>query len=399
MSSCNHTHVTIELEKLKNNIRVLAHTYNSNVLYHMTVFYVLLLLTFILIVRTRLKFSVTHFPSVEEAESLNPRKPKTSESKQVHSLSKTMMPLKRLQLELARTLYRTSQIGHESSSSSLLRCYSTALSNGSDYSFKSFYPHLYKGQNGFPLDSVKTLTLRSTMASDLSSFMNHKRMLSTPVQTPPAQARMRGTQLTMTSPGFIYEPYEPREKIPFWKRLFTKSGWKRTKADMMLEVKNAYAMAKLRKKGYSKHQVYNEAVNMYKEINTLIANGDKRSLRKAVTERMFSELKNEIKQRENALSKVYWELVEPVVKIRTLRARLIAVDKNDINKAFIQLTLEILAKQKFEAYDSKGTVIAGDKNKEVLVRDIWVFEKSLFHSGAYWRLCGRISPKPKPKAS
>ncbi|KAL0845608.1 hypothetical protein Bca101_018854 [Brassica carinata] len=28
--------------------------------------------------------------------------------------------------------------------------------------------------------------------------------------------------------------------------------------------------------------------------------------------------------------------------------------------------------------------------KTVLVRDIWVFEKSLFHTGACWRLCGRI---------
>lgn len=27
---------------------------------------------------------------------------------------------------------------------------------------------------------------------------------------------------------------------------------------------------------------------------------------------------------------------------------------------------------------------------QVLVRDIWVFEKSLFHTGAYWRLCGKI---------
>lgn len=30
---------------------------------------------------------------------------------------------------------------------------------------------------------------------------------------------------------------------------------------------------------------------------------------------------------------------------------------------------------------------------QVLVRDVWVFEKSLFHPGAYWRLCGRISLK------
>ncbi|WZZ17996.1 hypothetical protein YC2023_111085 [Brassica napus] len=33
----------------------------------------------------------------------------------------------------------------------------------------------------------------------------------------------------------------------------------------------------------------------------------------------------------------------------------------------------------------------------VLVRDIWVFEKSLFHTGACWRLCGRIEFPSKDK--
>nr|KJB26476.1 hypothetical protein B456_004G243600 [Gossypium raimondii] len=173
-------------------------------------------------------------------------------------------------------------------------------------------------------------------------------------------------------------------------RYFTRTGWRQTKEDIKSELKSAYAIAKLRKTGYSKQKFYKEAVELYKEISTLVANGDKTSLRKAVTENMFSALKNEIKQRESIWSKVYWELVEPIVKIRTLRARLIGVDKNDLNKAFIQLTLEFLTKEKFEAYDSKGAVVAGDKTKEVLVRSIWVFEKSLFHSGAHWRLCGRI---------
>lgn len=36
-------------------------------------------------------------------------------------------------------------------------------------------------------------------------------------------------------------------------------------------------------------------------------------------------LKNEIKLRESAWSKVYWEMVEPVVTIRTLRARLVSI--------------------------------------------------------------------------
>ncbi|KAG8391047.1 hypothetical protein BUALT_Bualt01G0147300 [Buddleja alternifolia] len=209
-------------------------------------------------------------------------------------------------------------------------------------------------------------------------------------------------------------------------RWFTRNGWKRTKEDVILELKSAYAIAKLRKTGYSKQKFYKEAIDLYKEINTQMANGDKGLLRKSVTENMYSvgftslilvvidALKNEIKHRETVWSHVYWELMMPIVKLRTLRARLaieesfdiyvylfgfgdgalnflkIGVDRNDLSKVFVQLTLEFLSKQKFEAYDSSGAVVAGDKNKEVLVRDIWVFEKSLFHQGAYWRLCGRI---------
>ncbi|KAL5995826.1 hypothetical protein ACLOJK_025897 [Asimina triloba] len=174
-----------------------------------------------------------------------------------------------------------------------------------------------------------------------------------------------------------------------------------TSCSLPHQLKNAYAIAKLRKAtGYSKNKFYEESVQLYKQINILMAVGDKTSLRKAVTENMYSTLKNEIKQRESSWSSVYWELVEPIVKIRTLRARMkpplslignfghaslenvvesffgilsskisfvlqIGIDKNDLKKAFIQLTIEFLSKQKFEAYDSKGNVVAGDKTKEV----------------------------------
>ncbi|KAK1258321.1 hypothetical protein QJS04_geneDACA010420 [Acorus gramineus] len=196
-----------------------------------------------------------------------------------------------------------------------------------------------------------------------------------------------GLQLAIFSPGMIYDPYKPREPISFLRRCFTPSGWRRTKEDIIVELKNAYAIAKLRKlTGYSKKEFYEEAIKLYKEINTLIVKGDKTSLRKAVTEHMYSVLKNDMKQRESRWNSVYWELVEPVVSIRTLRARMvrafassiqrsegkisllpieIGVDKNNLDKAFIQLTLEFLSKQKFEAYDLKGAVVSGDKAKEV----------------------------------
>ncbi|KAI3932146.1 hypothetical protein MKW92_000282 [Papaver armeniacum] len=251
----------------------------------------------------------------------------------------------------------------------------------------------FKDYGSFPLVKSSAGSLNSTMAADyLSTLMNGNRLMSTQVKAPPQARQMGAMQISMTSPGFVYEPYEPRTKIPFWRRWFTRDGWRRTKDDIKIEMRSAYAIAKLRKSGYSKKEFYQEAVQLYKEINTLMANGDKTPLRKAVTEKMYSALKNEIKTRQSMWSSVYWELVEPVVKIRTLRARLIAIDRNDLNKVFVQLTLEFLAKHKFEACDSKGAVVAGDKSKEVLVRDIWVFEKSMFHQGAYWRLCGRIKP-------
>ncbi|KAM3752769.1 hypothetical protein ACB098_03G044100 [Castanea mollissima] len=301
------------------------------------------------------------------------------------------MALRRLQT--LRSLYRTAGIRESSYLLGSSRSYSTAISNVPELNQRSVSSCLYKAHDAFPLTRGSTMTLRSTMAAELLIFSNDTRSLSTQVKAPPQARQMGALKVSMTSPGFIYEPYAPREQIPFWRRWFTRSGWKRTKDDIIVELKSAYAINKLRKSGYSKQKFYNEAVELYKEINTLMANGDKSLLRKAVTEKMYSALKNEIKQRESVWSKVYWEMIMPIVKMRTLRARLIGVDRNDLNKVFIQLTLEFLSKQKFEAYDSKGDVVAGDKSKEVLVRDIWVFEKSLFHPGAYWRLCGRISTK------
>ncbi|WVZ95344.1 hypothetical protein U9M48_041125 [Paspalum notatum var. saurae] len=99
-------------------------------------------------------------------------------------------------------------------------------------------------------------------------------------------------------------------------------------------------------------------------VNTLMAQGDISSLRKMLTDRMHSTIKNELKRRQSMWHSVHWELLEPAVSIRTLRARMIGLDKNDLDKAFIQLTLEFVTKQKFEAYNSQGEVVSGDKSKE-----------------------------------
>ncbi|KAL0558373.1 hypothetical protein IC582_002935 [Cucumis melo] len=295
-------------------------------------------------------------------------------------------------LRSLQTLYRTPKIRPFTSPIGSSANYSCGITNVSQLGIQKTSSFLSNSHSAFSLARGHKMIVCSAVAAEFSVFSHGigVRLVTTQAKAPPQARQKVALKVSMLSPGFIYEPYSPRQQIPFWQRWFTRSGWKRTKDDIILELKSAYAIAKLRKKGYSKKQFYEEAAILYKEINTLIANGDKTSLRKAVTENMYSALKNEIKLRESKWSKVYWEMIVPVVKVRTLRARLIGVDRSDLEKVFVQLTLEILAKQKFEAYNSEGAVVAGDKSKEVLVRDIWVFEKSLFHEGAFWRLCGRI---------
>ncbi|KAL5770843.1 hypothetical protein ACOSP7_014997 [Xanthoceras sorbifolium] len=293
-------------------------------------------------------------------------------------------------LSTIRTLYRRVEIQESSYLLGSSRSYFSGVSNVPEIYSSSNSSSLYKGQSFFPWTNRSAMALRSTIAAKSLIFSNDKRFATTQAKAPPQAQQMGALKVSMLSPGIIHDPYAPREAISFWRRWFTRNGWRRTKEDIILELRSAYAVSKLRKSGYNKQKFYKEAVDLYKEINTLMAKGDKTTIRKAVTEKMYSTLKNEIKHRESIWSEVYWELVEPIIKIRTLRARLIGVDRNDLSKVFIQLTLEFLAKQKFEAYDSKGAVVAGDRTKEILVRDIWVFEKSMFHPGAYWRLCGRI---------
>ncbi|CAM6105102.1 unnamed protein product [Calypogeia fissa] len=214
------------------------------------------------------------------------------------------------------------------------------------------------------------------------------------VAMPPNTQKPVKLRLYMGSPGVIGEPYKkPLPPLPILRRWFTTEGWKRRKQSFMGMIKTAYTVAKLRQKtkGYSQQRFYQEASDLYKQINVALAEGERTALRQLVTDNVFSIMKNELKHRENSWAKVKWEMVGPINKIRTLQGRLIGVDKNNQDNAFVQLTLRILSKQRFAAYEKNGKLVAGDPDKELLVEDYWVFEKPLLLTEAKWRLCGRLT--------
>ncbi|XP_065622706.1 uncharacterized protein LOC136064656 [Quercus suber] len=126
------------------------------------------------------------------------------------------MALRRLQT--LRSLYRTAGIRECSYLLGSSRSYSTAISNVPELNQRSVSSCLYKAHNAFPLTRGST-TLRFTMAAELLIFSNDTRSLSTQVKAPPQARQMGALKVSMTSPGFIYEPYAPREQIPFWRRL------------------------------------------------------------------------------------------------------------------------------------------------------------------------------------
>ncbi|WVZ95345.1 hypothetical protein U9M48_041125 [Paspalum notatum var. saurae] len=53
---------------------------------------------------------------------------------------------------------------------------------------------------------------------DIVVHLNHARPMSTATASKvPVGARKVGLKVVMMSPGIVYDPYSPREPIPFWK--------------------------------------------------------------------------------------------------------------------------------------------------------------------------------------
>ncbi|KAG0598420.1 hypothetical protein M758_12G071700 [Ceratodon purpureus] len=214
------------------------------------------------------------------------------------------------------------------------------------------------------------------------------------VALPPQMQKPMKLRVYMGSPGVIGEPWKPLPPpLPFLKRWFTKEGWKIRKQNVQGMLKTGFTLAKIRQKtkGYNQTKFYRDTADLYKEINTALATGDRSALRQLVTDNVLTTMKKELKHREQAWARVHWELVGPLKSIRTLQGRLIGIDQKNMDTAFAQLTLRIISNQKFAAYDKQGKLVAGDPEKELKVEDIWVFERQISHPELRWKLCGRLS--------
>lgn len=220
----------------------------------------------------------------------------------------------------------------------------------------------------------------------------------------PTLAATRGgsnVRVSLVSSNVLAEPYKgeaPSLPLSAW---VTAGGWRERWRRWMGGVKSIYTIAKLRKNvdGWSLPGFKEEALALYKQACTALAAGDRTALRQLVTPAVFTDMKRQLKAREDGgWQRVEWELLQaPTLKeMEVVQGRLVSIDPKNDNVGFAQLTVRFKSRQRFAAYDGRGRLAAGSPEEEVGVDDFWVFERPLGKALAHrWRVAARLSvPSP-----
>lgn len=219
--------------------------------------------------------------------------------------------------------------------------------------------------------------------------------------TPPAAMMMAQPNLQgkppaeLASPGLLAEPYRGDPPALPWSALVTYSGWQTRWGRWMGSLRSMYTLARCTRdiSGFGLQDFKIEATGLYRDLNELIAAGDKQAMRRLVTEKMYSLLKKEVQHREQGgWHRVEWgmkRLPEPK-DVSIVQGRLIQADESDQSMAFAQLTCRIQSQQTFAAYGKGGKLVAGQPGEEIDVVDHWVFERMLKRPNRKWTVAGRL---------
>jgi len=211
-----------------------------------------------------------------------------------------------------------------------------------------------------------------------------------------AQPNLQGKPpAELASPGLLAEPYRGDPPALPWSALVTYSGWQTRWGRWMGSLRSMYTLARCTRdiSGFGLQDFKIEATGLYRDLNELIAAGDKQAMRRLVTEKMYSLLKKEVQHREQGgWHRMEWgmkRLPEPK-DVSIVQGRLIQADESDQSMAFAQLTCRIQSQQTFAAYGKGGKLVAGQPGEEIDVVDHWVFERMLKRPNRKWTVAGRL---------
>merc|ERR1712080_593087 len=155
--------------------------------------------------------------------------------------------------------------------------------------------------------------------------------------------------------------------------------------------KTRMAIRKIRKyeEDFDVRDWVEEAMTIYREAHTALADGDEDKMHRYVTEKAFPEMQNMAKRKT-----IRWKFIKSLEPPKVVHARCekILSDEN----FFGQLTVRFHTQQTLAVYDRFGRLIHGSEAVAKDVLEYVVFEKHLSNTYGVWRLHAKIIPDWMP---
>ncbi|KAI9143552.1 Tim44-like domain-containing protein [Paraphysoderma sedebokerense] len=135
-----------------------------------------------------------------------------------------------------------------------------------------------------------------------------------------------------------------------------------------------------------------EAEQLYIRMNKVFASGKPQELEPLVTPNMFSNLKNQMKDRGH--NKFVWTYhgASERPRIVNIGAHRAGDEKGD-KQHIAQIVVRIKSKQSVAVYNPQGKLIGGNPEDIKELLEYVVLERYISKEKSVWRICGKIEPK------
>lgn len=194
----------------------------------------------------------------------------------------------------------------------------------------------------------------------------------------------------ISATGGIFEPYVPPEGDGK-ASIVSASRAKQTVELLEKKSKSMLAVRKIKsfEEDFDSKQFPTLAQEIYIKAHESLANGDRASLKKYVTEKAYPEFRHNA-----ALKTIRWKFLESLEPPRIVHAR--CTDVISKENIFGQVTVRFHTRQQLSVFDRFGRLLHGS---DILAKDVLeyvVYEKHLSNLYGGWRVHDKIIPDWMP---
>ncbi|XP_033213042.1 probable 39S ribosomal protein L45, mitochondrial [Belonocnema kinseyi] len=194
------------------------------------------------------------------------------------------------------------------------------------------------------------------------------------------------TGFVLACTGAIFEAYVPPEGDGKFSPV-TATGMKQNVLAIGKKTTSMMAIRKIKSyvDDFNAKDFADEARDIYIKAHKALAEKDFENLRDYVTEKVYSEMKHNISNKQ-----IRWTFIESLEPARIVRARNTSISSKD--NPYGQLTVRFHTKQTLAIYDRFGRLMHGSEFVAKDVLEYIVFERHLSNEYGKWRIHGKIIP-------